>query len=117
MNFSFKVNKNVYRDILLIDNFEFTIGRATSCIIQFDDAHLSTVHSKINYEKGELTVSDLSSNGTFGKHFLKKENLLIIIHNKFLVNKDKIGKNNSKIVKNGDTLSFLAPYSNSKSNY
>lgn len=76
---------------------ELTLGRSSACDVPIADAKCSSKHCKVSLvltrDAPELTVEDLSSNGTFvnGKRVMPSQ----------------IGKNLTAVLQNGDTLTIL----------
>jgi len=76
---------------LTVDIPTVFMGRGNACKLKYDDPRISTLHAKLErgpLESGVAVLHDLSSNGTF-------------------VNGEKIGKGNSKNVKDGDMISLI----------
>jgi len=82
------INPNVKTNIIEISNFEISIGRNPECTIVFNQTEISGVHCKIFITQGQITIQDLSSNGTF-------------------VNAVLVGKNHFHGLKNGDVISLV----------
>lgn len=65
---------------LLPDSPSVTVGRSSNCELKFYNRYTSRLHAKFQYENGEFTVTDQSTNGTYiktdeGEMFLMGEKM------------------------------------------